>query len=139
MEQNKSTMVVAVVEAVVAILMLLVVKVIAPVCTGMVETAAGKQVPMRCHYTEVVASLLAVLLLVCAVVCFVTKQKVACGVMAVAIAACGFVILSSTMGTGICANPDMACNVTAPFIKLCSTLALFTGAISVFLGMKEGK
>lgn len=139
MEQNKSAMVVAVVEAVVAVLMLLVVKVIAPVCTGMVETAAGKQVPMRCHYTEVAATLLAFLLLICAVVCFVTKQKVACGIMAVAIALCGFVILNSTMGTGICANPDMACNVTAPYIKLCSTIALLTGAISVFLGMKEGK
>ncbi len=139
METNKSTMVVAVVEAVVAVAMFLVVKVIAPVCNGMVETAAGKQVPMRCHYTGVAATLLACLLLVCAVACFVTKQKVACGIMAVAIAVCGFAILSSTVGTGICANTDMACNVTAAYIKLGSTLALITGAVSVFLGMKEGK
>lgn len=139
MEQNKSTMIVAAAEAVVAILMLLVVKVIAPVCTGMVETAAGKQVPMRCHYTDVAATLLACLLLVCAIACFVTKQKMACGIIAVAIGVCGFVILSSTIGTGICANPDMACNTTAPFIKLCSTLALLIGAVSVFLGMKETK
>ena len=139
MEQNKSTMAVAIVEAVAAVFMLLAVKVIAPVCTGMVETAAGKQVPMRCHYTEVAATLFAMLLLVNAVVCFVTKQKVACGIMAVALGVCVFVILSSSIGTGICANPDMACNTTAPFIKLCSTLALLTGVISVFLGMKETK
>ena len=139
MESNKSTMIVAAVEAVAAVAMFLVVKVIAPVCSGMVETAAGKQVPMRCHYTEVAATLLAFLLLVCAIACFVTKQKVACGIMAVAIAICGFVILSSTIGTGICANPDMACNITAPFIKVCSTVALVTGGISVFLGKKEAK
>ena len=75
MEQNKSTMAVAIVEAVAAVFMLLAVKVIAPVCTGMVETAAGKQVPMRCHYTEVAATLFAMLLLVNAVVCFVTKPR----------------------------------------------------------------
>ena len=137
MEQNKSTMIVAAAQAVIAIAMLLVVKVIAPVCTGMVETAAGKQIPMRCHYTDAAVTLFAFLLLVCAVACFVTKQKVACGMMAVAIGVCGFVVLSSTLGIGICANPEMACNVTAPYIKLCSTLALLTGAASVFLGMKE--
>ena len=139
MAQNKSTMAVAIVEAVAAVFMLLAVKVIAPVCTGMVETAAGKQVPMRCHYTDVAVTLFAVLLLVCAVACFVTKQKAACGIMAIAIGVCGFLALSSTLGMGICANPDMACNTTAPFIKLCSTLAVLTGAISVFLGMKEVK
>ena len=139
MEQNKSTMIVAGAQAVIAIAMLLVVKVIAPVCTGMVETAAGKQVPMRCHYTDAAVTLFAFLLLVCAVACFVTKQKAACGIMAAAIGICGFFALSNTLGMGICANPDMACNVTAPFIKLCSTLALLTGAISLYLGMKEGK
>ena len=139
MEQNKSTMIVAGAQAVVAIAMLLVVKVIAPVCTGMVETAAGKQVPMRCHYTDAAITLFAFLLFVCAVACFVTKQKAACGIMAIAIGVCGFLTLSNTLGMGICANPDMACNTTAPFIKLCSTLALLTGVISVFLGMKETK
>ena len=139
MEQNKSTMIVAAVEAVTAIAMLLVVKVIAPVCTGMVETAAGKQVPMRCHYTEVAATLLACLLLVCAVACFVTKQKVACGMMAVAIAVCGFVILSSTIGTGICANPDMACQMTAPFAKVCATVEVICGLVSIYFASKKEK
>ena len=139
MEQNKSTMIVAAAQAVIAIAMLLVVKVIAPVCTGMVETAAGKQVPMRCHYTSSAAVLLAVLLLVNAAVCFATKQKIACGIMTVAIGLCAFAILNAQIGMGICANPDMACNVTAPYIKLCGTLAVLTGAVSAFLGMKESK
>lgn len=141
MEQNmkKSTMIIAGMEALAAIFMLLAVKVIAPVCTGMLETAAGKQVHMKCYYTSVAVVVLAVLLLVSAVVCFVTKQKVACGTMTVAIAVCVFLILNDIMGIGICANTEMACNITAPYVKLGATAELILGAVSVFLGIKESK
>lgn len=136
---KKSTMIIAAIEAAAAVFMLLAVKVIAPVCTGMLETAAGKQVHMKCYYTGVVAVLLAVLFLVNGAVCFATKQKISCGAMTVALAVYAFIVLNDTMGIGICANPDMACNVTAPYIKLCATLELIAGAASVFLGMKESK
>lgn len=141
MKENgkRNTVIIATVEAVVAVFMILAVKVIAPVCSGMLETAAGKQVHMKCYYTGVVAVLVAVLFLVNAAVCFATKQKISCGIMAVALAVCAFIVLNDTMGIGVCANPDMACNVTAPYIKLCSTLELVIGAVSVFLGMKEAK
>ena len=136
---TKSTMIAAAVEAVIAVFMILAVKVFAPVCTGMLETTAGKQVPMRCHYAAAAAVILAVLWIVNAAVCFAVKQKTACGIMTIAIAVCVFVILNSTIGMGICANPDMACNITAPYMKLCATLEMITGAVSVFLGMKESK
>ena len=83
MEQKvkNSSLIVGGIEAIAAVFLLLVVKVIAPVCTGMVETAAGKQIPMRCHYTSVALVFLAVLLLVNAILCMVKKEKVVCGIM----------------------------------------------------------
>ena len=141
MERNskKIAMLMAGIEAILAIFMILIVKVIAPVCTGMLETTAGKQVHMKCYYTSVAIMILGVLLLVNAMICFVTNQTMACGMMTVAIGLCAIVFLSDTMGIGICANPDMACNVTAPYVKLCGTLQIVVGAISAFLGVKKAK
>lgn len=141
MEQKmkNNSVIIAAIEAVAAVFLLLAVKVIAPVCTGMVETAAGKQVFMKCHYTDVALTLLAVLLLVNAIVCFVTKQKMACGIMAVAISAVVFVVLNDSMGIGICANTEMACNMTVPFAKLGATVGLLAGIVSAYMATKESK
>ena len=136
---TKSNMLMAGVEAVVGILMLLTVKVFAPVCTGMLETVAGKQVHMKCYYTSVAMAVLAGLVLVNAVIRFVTKQKMGAGIMSVALAVCAFVFLSGSLGIGMCANLEMACNVTAPYIKLLAGVEVVLGVISVILGMKESK
>ena len=64
MEKNKNlSLIMGGAMAAVAAFLLVVVKVVAPVCTGMVETAAGKQVPMRCHYTSAALVFLGILLL----------------------------------------------------------------------------
>ena len=141
METNnkKTTMLMGGVQAVLGIFMILIVKVIAPVCTGMLETVAGKQVHMKCFYTATAITILGVLLLVTAIVGLVTKQSVACGLITVAIGLCAIVFLSDTMGIGVCANPDMACNVTAPYVKLCATLQIVVGAIATFLSTKKAK
>ena len=49
---NKKNMVLAGVEFVHALLLILAVKVFVPVCDGIVKTAAGKEIPMKCHYTS---------------------------------------------------------------------------------------
>lgn len=141
MEQKmkNTSVILAGVQAVAALFLILAVKVIAPVCTGMVETAAGKQIHMKCFYTSQVLVLLGVLLLVNAIVFVVTKQKMACGIMAVAISAVTFLVLNDAMGIGVCMNPDMACNMTVPFVKVAATLGIIAGAISAYLGMKETK
>ena len=139
MEQKvkNSSLIVGGIEAIAAVFLLLVVKVIAPVCTGMVETAAGKQIPMRCYYTSVALVFLAVLLLVNAILCMVKKEKVVCGIMEIAISAVVFLVMNGSVGIGVCANPDMACNMTVPFAQVCGAIGVIAGAISVYLGLKE--
>lgn len=139
MEKKNNSLIIGGLMGVVAIFLILTVKVIAPVCTGTVETVAGKQVPMRCHYASAALLVLGILLLVNAVLCIVKKEKVVCGVMAVIISVFIFLVVGSTLGMGICANPEMACNMTAPFAKLAGGLGILTGVVSVYLGVKDEK
>ena len=139
MEKKNNSLIIGGIMSVVGLALILVVKVIAPVCAGTVETAAGKQVPMRCHYTSAALLILGLLLLVNGILCMVKKDKVVCGIMAIAISVFVFLVVGSALGMGICANPEMACNVTVPFAKVCGGLGIIIGAISTYLGMKETK
>lgn len=134
---KKTNNILGILAAVDAILLFLCVKVFAPVCTGTVETAAGKQLPMKCHYTAVVLVFLSILLLVNAVLVFVTKQSKVCGIMAIAISVFAFVVFSDSMGIGICMKPEMACHTTAPFAKLLAVVQIIIGVIMTVVSFKN--
>lgn len=135
---EKTGMIIAVLEAVVSLFMILAVKIIAPVCPGMLELVSGKQVHMKCYYAGVVFVFFAVLLLISAALCFVTKQQLTCGIMTISLAVFVFLTFHDSIGVGICANPDMACQMTAPFVKVSATIELILGAVSVFLAIQKG-
>lgn len=137
--ENKKSMIIAVVEAIHAIALILTVKVFAPVCTGMVETAAGKQIPMRCHYTSQALVFLGIILLVNALVYAVRKEAVTSGVIAVVASILAILSLSSTLGMGVCMNPEMACNLTAPIVKVVGAIGVLIGIVSIYLGIKSSK
>ena len=136
---SKKSNIFAAAEAVHAVCLILAVKVIAPVCGGMVETAAGTQVPMRCHYTGNALLLLGTALFVNAVLCAVRKEMAVCGAMAVMLSVLTFLTLSSSVGMGICMNSSMACHFTAAFIKVLGAAGIVIGGISGYVGMKETK
>lgn len=135
---EKTGMIIAILEAAAALFMIMAVKIIAPVCSGMLELVSGKQVPMKCHYAGVAFVFFAVLLLVSAVLCLVTRQQLACGIMTIALAVFVYLTFNGSIGVGICANPDMACQLTAPFVKVSATIELILGAASVFLSVRKG-
>ena len=134
---DKMSIIMGSVWGAVALFTMLVVKVIAPVCTGLVETIAGKQVPMRCHYTGVAVFMMAVLMLTAGITVVVTKQKRACGIMVIVISALMFLSLNIETGMGVCANLDMACNMTVPFVKLSATVGVVSGIVALILGKKK--
>ena len=137
--ESKKSMIIAVVEAIHAIALILTVKVFAPVCTGMVETAAGKQIPMRCHYTSQALVFLGIILLVNALVYAVRKEAVTSGVIAAIASILAILSLSSTLGMGVCMNPEMACNLTAPIVKVVGAIGGLIGIVSIYLGIKSSK
>ena len=139
MENKKKLTIVALIEAIAAVFMWIAVTKIAPVCTGMLELTSGKQVHMKCHYTSVVFVFIAILLLVNAIIAVVTKPSIVSAVMTVVIAAFIFITLNDSVGIGICANPDMACQMTAPFAKVCGTVQLICGLVYGYMVSKKEK
>ena len=98
----------------------------APVCTGMVQTAAGGQLPMRCFY-----------LLVNGAMMLFTRKLLHGGAVAIAVGIFSILVLSgSGLGIGVCAKV-MACHDTAAWAKLCGGLAVAAGAASLAFGMKS--
>lgn len=139
MENKKKLTIVALVEAIAAVFMWIAVTKIAPVCTGMLELTSGKQVHMKCHYASVVWVFIAILLLVNAIIAVVTKPSIVSAVMTVVIAAFIFITLNDSVGIGICANPDMACQMTAPFAKVCGTIEIICGLVYGYMVSKKEK
>ncbi len=137
--ESKRNLIFAGVEVMHALCLILIVKVIAPVCDGMVETAVGKQVPMKCHYASVVLLFLGALLLVNAILCAVRKEMVVCGTMTIVICILTFLTLNASVGVGICMNPEMACNFTAPFVKVLGVIGILIGGMSIYFGVKQTK
>lgn len=134
--QKKLSVVLSAVAAVVAAAMMAVIKFVAPVCSGLIETAAGKQIPMKCHWTAIAVFVVAVLIAVVAIAGIVTEQFTLSGIAIFALATAIFVIVSDSLGIGVCANPEMACHTTIAYAKAC---AIAEGVIGVVLSTKSVK
>ncbi len=132
-----SKKIIAGIEIVVAVFMWLVVTKISPVCGGMLELASGKQVYMKCHYAAVVFVFIAIALLVNGVLSLFTKASIASGIMTVVLAVLVFATLNGSVGIGICANPEMACQMTAPLVKVCAAVEVVCGILYTIFAAKE--
>ena len=109
----------------------------APVCTGMVQTAAGGQLPMRCFYTGHALAMFGTILLVNGAMMLFTKKLLHGGAVAIAVGIFSILVLSdSGLGIGICMKA-MACHNTAAWAKLCGGLTVAAGAASLAFGMKS--
>lgn len=109
----------------------------APVCTGMVQTAAGGQLPMRCFYTGHALAMFGIILLVNGAMMLLTKKLLHGGAVAIAVGIFSILVLSgSGLGIGVCMKA-MACHDTAAWAKLCGGLAVAAGAASLAFGMKS--
>lgn len=139
MNNRKTLMIIAAVEAVVAVFMYFAVTKLAPVCGGMLELVSGKQVHMKCYYASVVFVFIAVALLINAVLSMVVKPSIVSGVMTVVLAVLVFATLSDSIGIGICMNPEMACQMTAPYAKVCAAVEIICGLAYTFLAKKKDK
>lgn len=123
-------------EAIAAGILLLAVKVIAPVCTAMLELMNGNEVHMKCYYTAVVLVFFSILLIINAVAALVRKEYTVTGMTAIALGVMILVLFSDALGIGICMKPDMACHTTAVYAKAIAFTEIILGMISVFGGTK---
>ena len=94
-------------------------------CGGMVETATGSQVPMKCHWAFLAVSYVAPLGAIAGLLALMSSQQMARRVVCIMGKAVALVIglLPSPLGIGACANAEMSCNTSALVASIVSVVA----------------
>ncbi len=95
-----------------------------------VATAAGGQVPMKCHWTAVASIAMAIPLLIAGVLQWLNKRKESQRALSILGAVMGaLVILLPTALIGVCAHPDATCNL------IMRPALIFMGALVVGINL----
>ena len=110
-------------------LLIVITPIILPVCTGLLELANGKQVPMRCHWTARAEMLLGVLVMIVGLMIAFLKSQDERRRLHHQVAILGAAtILTPLFIIPTCMNPDMACNVaTKPALIILGGIVLLVG------------
>lgn len=125
------------VQALSALVLLGAIKIWAPVCGKMLTLTSGKEVPMKCFWTSKAAVAVAIILLAVAVLAFFAKSDgkkffVVSAVVGVVL----FLVFGSLMG--VCASPEMRCNVTALWGRIVAGVVI-ASSLAGLIGGKDGQ
>lgn len=104
----------------------------APVCDGLLELKNGNMVHMKCFYTGQASVVLAIVLLITAIIAYLSKtdhRKVQWIVFVLGIMLIANTI-DSTIGIGIC-KKVMACHDTAVWIKCGGFIAIISSLLGI--------
>ncbi len=128
---KKLDIVLSVVIMILGLLIILVPQFILPVCEGTLVTDAGKEVPMKCHWTAQAEILTGLMILAAGVLSLVVKKdggRMASGIFAALGGLCALLLVTSVIG--VCMNPAMSCVMgTKPAIIILSAFTMLLGAI----------
>ena len=113
------------------------IKIWAPVCGKMLETTAGKQVPMKCHWAGQAAIAVAIIILAAAVMALVSRKNEK-GLMVVTAVAGVVLFLVFTKLIGVCASEEMRCQITKLWGMGCAAVVVATSVVNLLSG-KEGQ
>ena len=114
-----------------SILMIGSVKVWAPVCQKSLELANGGECHMKCFYYGQIMMYVGILLLAEAIVLILLKHTKAAGIIVIVTGILMLLITNGNIGIGVCPNPDMMCNSTAFWGRICSILAIAGGILAI--------
>lgn len=109
-------------------------------CSSSIETAAGTFVPMKCHWTAKMTSILSVIPLVMSAAAFFCRTKEGRCICSAAVIICAAVIFITTTsaGIGICAAAGMKCSSTAMLLRADMVLVAVLSVFGiVFSGRME--
>lgn len=118
--------------AIVASIVLIIgLKTFATPCEGMIETAKGMEVPMKCHWTDVALLYLAVATIVVGIANIIKNSKsilelIGMGALAIA-------ITMNTVGIGVCKMEGMACHTMKTFAIVIGVVFIVLGILQMFI------
>ena len=119
---------IAIVASVVLIIGL---KTFATPCEGMIETAKGMEVPMKCHWTDVALLYLAVATIVVGIANIIKNSKSTLELIGM-----GALIITITMnnvGIGVCKMEGMACHTMKTFAIVIGVVFIVLGILQMFI------
>ena len=125
------------IQALAAVVMVAALKIWAPVCGKMLETTAGKQVPMKCHWAGQAAIAVCIIILAVAIVALLTKKEYK-SLMVVNAVAGVVLFLVFTSLIGVCASEEMRCQTTKIWGMGCAAVTCVTALVNLLSG-KEGQ
>jgi hypothetical protein len=120
---------------------LLLVPYIFPVCDGMVETAKGGAVPMKCHWTYQAEMLISAAVALAALGQFFLKGAEARRLSAVVMIFLGIAagLLLQNWVIGICNSAAMACHITAAWTTRAAFILMILGIWEVRLTFQSAR
>jgi hypothetical protein len=138
MKNNKQWIFTAVMAAIIALFLILIPHMF-PVCNGMVQTAAGGAVPMKCYWTYQAEMLVSAAALLIALGQFFVKGTEARRLSAIflIILAIVAILLPQSWVIGVCTKDGMACGITKTWTLGASSLLILLGLYQVFFAAKS--
>ena len=104
-------------------------------CQSALELANGNMTPMRCLYTEKIATLLFIVVILVALWALLAKKD-AWVVLVVLAVALVLITFESAIGIGVCKNP-MMCWTMATWIRICAGVIGVAGIVGFALGVSK--
>lgn len=108
-------------------------------CTGSIETAAGDQVPMKCHWTVKMVTYAMLMPALMSVTAFILRDRKASAACAVAVILISLFMLftMSDLGIGICPTAGMHCRMAAGIMRAASVMMIVIAAVQAALCMSS--
>ena len=130
-----------IVIVVLGIILLLILYVIFPVCTGMVETSAGKSIPMRCHWMSVAETTFAVILIAAGILAALARNRETRIMLYILTDVLGIlIILTGTVLIGSCLSSTMVCSYsTKPAVVVFGIVLLVFASASILAELQKAK
>lgn len=129
---NKRVWMIAGVVELVCMLAIIGISVLLGGCTGLIETATGGTVPMKCHWTFVATTFIGAIGVVTALLALVSRDKEGRRTAAIASAAVALasILIASPIGIGLCGgNEAMACHQSASVLWVVAGIALVIAVV----------
>ena len=108
-------------------------------CSTQLETTAGGTCFMKCHWTFIAMPFVAIIGVVTAALATFAKTAEGrrfCAVATVVVAIIA-IILTTSLGIGICAKSEMHCNTTAMGVWIMGAIAIILGLVQIAKGNPE--
>lgn len=129
--KNKTKKICNILAIVASIVLIIGLKTFATPCEGMIETAKGMEVPMKCHWTDVALLYLAVATIVVGIANIIKNSKstlelIGMGVLTIA-------ITMNNVGIGVCKMEGMACHTMKTFAIVIGVVFIVLGILQMFI------